>query len=177
MPLTTGDQFADALRQIDTNSPEVVRNVAGLGRVLVSKQVQATQRVDEVVSENTVGKPKPPEGKDNSTAIILDATDITTTSLLAKCDIKDIDGATGICTLKKADGTVVSTWDIGVDKAITGLTPNTAYTLDVVGTAKNGSNGVTNPINRSKNVQTNAEAWVTPTLPATLPAINVGDGA
>jgi Domain of unknown function (DUF5011) len=60
MPLTTGDQFAEALRQLNTNSSETARNVQGLGRVAVTKAVTQTERIAETVSEYTVEKPKPP---------------------------------------------------------------------------------------------------------------------
>lgn len=60
MPLTTGDQFAQALRQLDTSSAESVRNVQGLGRVAVTQQIAQTQRMTETVSEYSIDKPNPP---------------------------------------------------------------------------------------------------------------------
>jgi hypothetical protein len=111
-------------------------------------------------SQDVLDPVKSPEGKDNPTTVTLDVVNITTTSILAKCGITDIDGATGICTLKKADGTVVSTWTIGSDKSITGLTPDTMYVLTVSGTAqkKNPDNTLTAvPVNQIKNFKTNAE--------------------
>lgn len=60
MPLTTGDQFAEALRQLNTNSSEAVRNIQELGRVAVTKQIIQTRRVAETTKENTVEKPGTP---------------------------------------------------------------------------------------------------------------------
>jgi hypothetical protein len=74
MPLTTGDQFAEALRQLNTNSSETVRNVQGLGRVAVTKQITQTQRVAETITENTVEKPvappKPPETPNTAPSVV-----------------------------------------------------------------------------------------------------------
>lgn len=61
MPIATGDQFTDALRRLDTRSPEAMRDVAGQGRVVVMSSTREDKRVDETTTENTVEKPKPPE--------------------------------------------------------------------------------------------------------------------
>lgn len=121
---------------------------------------------------------KPIDGIDSPATVTLDATNITTTSLLAKCGITDADGATGTCTLKKSDGTVVSSWSIGADKSITGLTPDTTYILMINGTAKDGKTKANTPVSQNKNVKTLAET-VPPADPAPVSApigtITVGD--
>lgn len=111
---------------------------------------------------------KPIDGIDSPATIALDATNITTTSLLAKCGITDADGATGTCTLKKSDGTVVSSWSIGVDKSITGLTPDTTYILMINGTAKDGKTKVDTPISQNKNIKTLADVVPPDTTPPVI---------
>ena len=72
---------------------------------------------------------------DSPTTVTLSASNITTTGFLAACDIADADGATGTCTLKDFSGAVVDSWNIGVNRAVAGLTPGETYTLTLAGTA------------------------------------------
>jgi hypothetical protein len=95
-------------------------------------------------------------------------TDITTTSAKVTCDLTDANGATGTCTLTNtATGAVIATWPKGADRTITGLTPDTSYTLVLQGNAQllNPDNTLTPvPVNQIKNFKTNAEAPITPTV-------------
>lgn len=68
---------------------------------------------------------------DNPTTITLDATNITSSSILAKCNITDLEGASGTCTISGGPG--ATSWTIGSDRTISGLSPNTTYTISVVG--------------------------------------------
>lgn len=100
--------------------------------------------------------------------VTLDATTITTHSLLAKCGISDADGATGACTLRDVNNTVVASWIIGADRPITGLTPGATYTLALVGTAnrRNADNTLsTVGINRLLVVTTLAPTVTLPPAP------------
>lgn len=72
---------------------------------------------------------------DTPTTVTLDVTNITTNSALAACNIIDLNGATGTCTLRnKSTGALVASWTIGADHPLTGLSPSTTYTLAVMGT-------------------------------------------
>lgn len=51
-------------------------------------------------------------GVDAPTTVTLTATGITTTSILAACNILDANGAEGRCTIRSANGTLVSSWAI-----------------------------------------------------------------
>ncbi len=73
--------------------------------------------------------------KDSPTTVTLNTTAVTTNSALAACNITDLDGATGTCTLRnKSTGALVASWTIGANHPLTGLTPSTTYTLAVMGT-------------------------------------------
>lgn len=94
---------------------------------------------------------------DAPTTITLDATDITTSSLLAQCNITDADGASGTCILKDASGNTIKIWTIGTDTPISGLLPNTSYTLQLTGLAitKNPNGTLSQKqIQQTKTIQT-----------------------
>ncbi len=76
----------------------------------------------------------PAAGVDAPTIITLSAGSIATTSILAACNIADGDGASGVCSLRTSTGTLIDTWIMGTDKAITGLVPGTDYILKISGT-------------------------------------------
>jgi hypothetical protein len=255
MPVTTGDQFAEALRQLSTSSPEAVRNVARLGRVAVTKQVQQTRRVDETVTENTVEKPKPPgapacasddtantincgsldpatlemsldgggtwvplvttghtgnksvrvrvkatattlaspattltftevavpPGVDSPTTIQLDVTGITTNSANLLCNLVDLDGVTGTCTVIDLDSNNSVVYSGPITPTVVALTlkPDRNYQAQVSGTAqkKNPDNSLTAvPVNQVKNFKTNAEVAPDPApVSAPIGTITVGD--
>lgn len=96
---------------------------------------------------------------DAPTTILLDATNITSSSLLAQCNITDLDGVSGTCVVKDPSGTIVHQSQIGADVSIQNLLPNTIYTLEVTGTAnKKNPDGTLIPqqIDKTTTVQTTA---------------------
>ncbi|MBX9809186.1 hypothetical protein K2X92_02230 [Candidatus Gracilibacteria bacterium] len=84
-------------------------------------------------------------GIDSPTTIVLEAKNITTNSILAACNIIDLDGVTGTCSISGGPG--ARSWNIGSDEPITGLEEDTQYTLRIVGTKV-----INNPDNTKTNV-------------------------
>jgi hypothetical protein len=92
---------------------------------------------------------------DAPTEIILEATNITSIDFLAKCNIKDLDGASGMCYLReKTTNTLIDSWSIGANKSITRLKPNTEYTLVVTGSSKNNRTKQTSDIQELREFKT-----------------------
>ena len=55
---------------------------------------------------------------DAVTTITLDANSVTTNSLIAACNIVDLDGATGACVLRTKTGVLIQSWAIGANQPI-----------------------------------------------------------
>jgi hypothetical protein len=97
-------------------------------------------------------------GVDSPTTVTLAASNITTTSALAACNIVDLDGVTGNCTLTGWAG--ATTWPIWANRSLTGLAPGTTYTITIAGT-KN----IKNPNNSLSTVAVNQVVSFTTTIP------------
>lgn len=101
---------------------------------------------------------------DAPTTINLEAGDITTNSILAKCNIKDLDGAVGVCTIRTKAGALIQSWTIWEDKRITGLLPGAQYTLAIVeGSA--GERQTNNSLNKKSINQLKDFTTVALTIP------------
>jgi uncharacterized protein YjdB len=94
---------------------------------------------------------------DAITTTTLNASNITVNSVIAQCNITDLDGTTGTCAL--TGGTGATTWPIWADKSLTWLTPNTPYTITLTGTkqVKNRDGSLTSvPVTQTINFTTTA---------------------
>lgn len=102
------------------------------------------------------------EAEDNIETITLSVTNITTTGFLAKCNIVDLDGATGTCTVTDdATGNLVDQWSISdTDRLMTNLPSGRSYTvtLDATRGVRGSDNTVVEtPINKTLKVTTAVE--------------------
>jgi hypothetical protein len=89
---------------------------------------------------------KTPLGVDSPTTIVLGISNLTTSSVLAACNIIDLDGATGTCTL--SGWPWATSWAIWADKSLTELSDGITYTLTVDGIkkVKNANNTLTDVV-------------------------------
>ncbi len=69
---------------------------------------------------------------DAPTTISLDASNATSSSVSIACNIIDLDGATGTCSLTGGRG--ATSWAMGNTRTVSELDANTVYTLTLVGT-------------------------------------------
>lgn len=114
---------------------------------------------------------------DAPTTVVLGATNITSSSLLAQCNITDLDGVSGTCVVKDTSGTMIHQSVIGADVLIQNLTPNTTYILEITGTAnKKNSDGTltSTPIHQVKNIQTIDVAPIDHPESLILPTLTIG---
>lgn len=103
---------------------------------------------------------------DAPTTVVFEAANATESAVYISCNILDLDGASGTCTLTGGAG--ATSWAMGDARVVRGLTEDTLYTLTLVGTRNirqaDGS-VVAEAVNRSVGFQTGAVAVVPPCDP------------
>lgn len=94
---------------------------------------------------------------DAPTTVVFEAANATESAVFVSCNILDLDGASGTCTLTGGAG--ATSWAMGDARAVHGLTEDTLYTLTLVGSRNiRQADGtvVSEAVNRSVGFRTGA---------------------